>query len=35
VNRETFTATPVYDNGIFGPALDLSALFIDGESDGI
>ena len=29
VNRDEFTITPVYSNGIFGPVLDLRALFED------
>jgi len=27
VDREAFTATPVYDNGVFGPVLELRSLF--------
>jgi hypothetical protein len=27
VDREAFTAMPVYDNGVFGPKLELRALF--------
>jgi len=31
VNRSAYTATPVYSNGIFGPTLELKALFESSE----
>jgi hypothetical protein len=30
IDQAAFTVTPVYDNGIFGPMLDLSSLFEPG-----